>query len=130
MNQSVEKQREPVLSAGRRLDSSNRSSRGPRKNGLVFAIIVGVIVLVLTMTALFAVYWYKGVYPNVTVFDTDIGGLSEAEALKLLNRYATYTEELSKFQGRVSYSNIVATDVDSSCILQNALSVGRAGNFC
>jgi vancomycin resistance protein YoaR len=134
LNQSVEKQREPVLSAGRRLDSSNRSSRGPRKNGLVFAIIVGVIVLVLTMTALFAVYWYKGVYPNVTVFGTDIGGLSEAEAGEVIESVlATYTEERIKVSFKDEWSYIPIYDHDamssSSDILQNALTVGRTGNF-
>lgn len=134
MNQSVDQRTKTASSGGRRLDSTKIKQSHSRKAGLVVIILIGLIIITALGTVLWAIYRYDGIYPNVTVFGINIGGLSEQEAApvieSVLTTYANKKIEVS-YAGEVLAIPVLDPESipDTPEALQKAMSVGRTGSF-
>ncbi|NLM60970.1 MAG: hypothetical protein GX193_02715, partial [Clostridiales bacterium] len=87
-----------------------------------------------TCTVLWAMYRYDGIYPNVTVYGVNIGGLSKQEAApvteSVLATYANEKIEVS-FEDRIWAIPLMKPESipDAEEVLHQAMSVGRTGSF-
>ena len=121
----------------RKEKSGHRDHRNKKPNqaGKIALIAAVLLVVVLVGAALYGVYGYDRIYPNVTVGDVSLGGMTEKEAEEALaganpvqNGTLAVTLGEDQYSFEVTEEDFAAT-VDTVNVVREAMEIGREGGF-